>query len=306
VPVFFVISVVIFVLIHSAPGDPAAALLGMEASAADIAALNTKMGFDRPLVEQYLIWVKGVLRGDLGYSIFMKQPVTQAIIEHLAPTLILALFAQLIALAVAVPAGMFAAWKHNTVMDGILSALSLAGVAVPGFLLGLFLMLLFGVTLRILPVAGYVSLEDGLWPHIQHLIMPALSLGAVQAALIMRMTRASMLDVARLAYVKTARAKGLKEGVILLKHIFRNASLPILTACAQSFGTLITGAVVTESLFNIPGLGQLILNAIKRRDFIVIQGVVLFTALLYALVNLGTDLLYGALDPRVRLERNDS
>jgi peptide/nickel transport system permease protein len=167
-------------------------------------------------------------------------------------------------------------------------------------------MLLFGVTLRILPVAGYAALEDGLWPHLQHLIMPALSLGAVQAALIMRMTRASMLDVARLAYVKTARAKGLKERAVLLKHIFRNASLPILTACAQSFGTLITGAVVTESLFNIPGLGQLILNAIKRRDFIVIQGVVLFTALLYALVNLGTDLLYGALDPRVRLERGDS
>jgi peptide/nickel transport system permease protein len=301
-PVFFVISVVIFLLVHITPGEPAAALLGMEVTQADVDALNKTLGLDRPLPEQYVRWALNLLRGDLGTSFFMRQPVTEAIREHVGPTLTLALIAQTIAIVLSIPLGLLAAKKRNSPVDGILRVFSLLGVAVPGFLLGLFLMLLFAVRLKWLPVAGYAPLSRGLWNHLKYFILPGISLGAVQAALIMRMTRSSALDVLHMQYIRTARSKGLGENVVLLKHAFRNASLPILTVIGQSFGGLITGAVVTESLFNIPGLGQLIINAITRRDFAVIQGVVLFAALLYAGINLAVDLLYGIIDPRIRLE----
>jgi peptide/nickel transport system permease protein len=198
--------------------------------------------------------------------------------------------------------GMASAKKQGSRIDGFLRLFSLLGVATPGFLLGLFLMLLFAVSLRWLPVAGYAPVSRGLWEHLKYFILPGLSLGLVQSALIMRMTRNSVLEVLHQNYIKTARSRGLTEIRVFLKHAFRNAALPILTVIGQSFGSLITGAVVTESLFNIPGIGQLIINAIKRRDFAVIQGVVLFITLLYAGINLAVDLLYGVLDPRVRLE----
>jgi peptide/nickel transport system permease protein len=300
-PVLFVISVVIFLLVHITPGEPAAAILGMDMTQADADALNKTLGLTGPLPEQYFRWVRNLLRRDLGTSFFMKQPVTEAIREHLGPTLTLALIAQTMAIILAIPLGLLAAKKRNSLTDGILRLLSLLGVAVPGFLLGLFLMLLFAVHLKWLPVAGYAPLSRGLWNHLKYFILPGISLGAVQAALIMRMTRSSVLDVLHMNYIRTARSKGLEEYRVLLKHAFRNASLPILTVIGQSFGELITGAVVTESLFNIPGLGQLIINAITRRDFAVIQGVVLFAALFYAGINLAVDLLYGVIDPRIRL-----
>ena len=181
--------------------------------------------------------------------------------------------------------------------------MSLLGMAIPSFLLGLLLMLVVGVQLQWLPVAGYSPLEDGLWEHVKYLILPAISLGTIQAALITRMTRSSMLDVLNLNYIKTARSKGLKEWNVLLKHAFRNAFLPILTVIGQTFGTLVTGAVVVETIFNIPGLGQLIMNSITRRDFTVIQGVVLAVTFMYVMINLLIDLLYGVVDPRVRLDR---
>jgi peptide/nickel transport system permease protein len=301
-PVLLVISAAVFLLVYITPGDPAALILGMEATPADIAALNHSLGLDRPLGERYLRWMGNLLRGDLGTSFFMQQPVTYAIREHLGPTLTLALTAQLFAIIFAIPLGLIAAKKRNSRIDGFLRIFSLLGVATPGFLLGLFLMLLFAVYLRWLPVAGYAPLSRGFWTHIKYFILPGLSLGLVQSALIMRMTRSSVLEVLHLNYIKTARSRGLGEIRVFLKHAFRNAALPILTVIGQSFGSLITGAVVTESLFNIPGIGQLIINAIKRRDFAVIQGVVLFIALLYAGINLIVDLLYGVLDPRVRLE----
>ncbi|MFV0503840.1 MAG: ABC transporter permease [Lachnospirales bacterium] len=304
IPVLFIVSVIIFLIIHITPGDPAASMLGMEATQVEIDALNEKMGFNEPLPMQYKNWILGVLKGDLGDSIYMQQPVTKAIKEHLPPTLALALFAQMIALIIAIPLGIIAAYKRGSAIDTAIMSLSLLGLAIPSFLLGLFLMLFFSVHLELLPVAGYKPLSMGFATYIRYLILPGISLGVVQAALISRMVRSSMLDVLNLNYIKTARAKGLSERVVILKHALKNAGLPILTIVGQTFGTLVTGAVVIESLFNIPGIGQLILNAITRRDIAVIQGVVLFVTLLYVIINLIIDLLYGVIDPRVRLDKN--
>ncbi|MEC0329673.1 ABC transporter permease [Paenibacillus macerans] len=303
VPVLFVVTLAIFLIIHVMPGDPAATMLGMEATEADIASLNEQLGFDRPLYKQYAGWIASVARGDLGQSIFMHQPVAEAIVEHIPPTLSLAVLAEAIALILAIPFGIIAAYKRGSLADISLMGVSLLGMAIPSFMLGLFLMLLIGVKLQWLPVAGYEPLDAGLWNHLKYLILPAISLGTIQAALITRMTRASMLETLSFNFIKTARAKGLRESRVLLKHAFRNAFLPILTVIGQSFGSLMTGAVVVESIFNIPGLGQLILNSIVRRDFMVIQGVVLAVTLVYVGINLLIDLLYGAVDPRLRLDR---
>ncbi|MDR0708539.1 MAG: ABC transporter permease [Spirochaetaceae bacterium] len=301
-PVLLVISIFVFLLVYITPGDPAAVLLGMDATPADAAALNHRLGLDKPLAERYFIWLGNLLKGDMGTSYFMQQPVSRAIAEHLGPTLMLSFIAQFIAIFTAIPSGLIAAEKRGTRLDVLLRFLSLVGTAIPGFLLGLFLMLIFAVMLQWLPVAGYVPLSRGLGEYIKYFILPGVSLGLVQSALIMRMTRSSVLDVLHQNYIKTARSKGLRENQVLLIHAFRTAALPILTVIGQSFGSLITGAVVTESLFNIPGLGQLIINAIRRRDFLVIQGVVICVTLIYTGINLVTDLLYGILDPRVRLE----
>jgi len=303
IPVLLVVSIAIFLLIHITPGKPAAVMLGMEASEQEINALNEEMGFNLPLYEQYMNWMANVLKGDLGNSIFMHQPVSTAIKEHIAPTLSLAILAQIIALIIAIPFGIIAAYKRGTITDYSLMGVSLFGMAIPSFLLGLFLMLVIGVKLQWIPVAGYEPLSEGLWEHLKYLILPGISLGTIQAALITRMTRSSMLEVLNLNYIKTARSKGLSEWKVLLKHAFRNAFLPTLTVIGQTFGTLVTGAVVVESIFNIPGLGQLILNSIARRDFAVIQGVVLSVTVMYVTINLLIDLLYGAVDPRVRLDR---
>lgn len=303
IPVLFVVTVVTFLLIHIMPGDPATTLLGMDATQEDIDAYNALMGFDRPIVEQYTNWMSDLLRGDLGDSLFLHQPVAQAIAEHIGPTFSLAVLGQAIALLIAIPFGIVAAYKRDSALDHVLRSVSLLGMAMPGFLLALFLMLFVGVKLQWLPIAGYEPLSEGLWAHYKYLILPAVSLGAIQAALIMRMTRSSMLEVLNLNFIKTVRAKGVGETSVLLKHAFRNAFIPVLTVIGQTFGTLVTGAVIVETIFNIPGLGQLVINSIQRRDFAVIQGVVLSVTLLYVLINLIVDLLYGAVDPRVRLDR---
>ncbi|KPU42449.1 glutathione transport system permease protein GsiC [Oxobacter pfennigii] len=304
IPVLLVVSMAIFLITYLTPGGPASTLLGMEATQEQINTLNESMGFNRPIYVQYFDWIIKVLQGDWGHSIFMRQPVLEAIKEHFSPTLSLAVLAQLVAIFLSVPVGIFAAYKRGSALDLTLVSISLLGIAIPGFLLGMFLMLFFGVYLKWLPVAGYAPLSKGLLEHLRYMILPAISLGTVQAALISRMTRSSMIGVLYLNYIKTARAKGLRETRVLLKHAFKNAALPILTVIGQSFGALVTGAIVTETLFNIPGLGRLIINAISRRDVFVIQGVVLFVTLLYVGVNLTVDLLYGVLDPRVKLEEN--
>lgn len=303
IPVLFVVSLVIFLIIHITPGDPATVMLGESATAQDISVLREQLGLNLPLHQQYVEWIVKVFQGDLGESFFMKESVMQSILSHLSPTISLAILAQLVALVIAIPIGIKAAVRRGTTTDQTIMGFSLLGMAVPSFLLALFLILLVGVKLQWLPVAGYKPLEQGLWTHLKYLILPAISLGAIQAALITRMTRSSMLEVLTTNYIKTARAKGVKERGVIYKHALRIAFLPILTVIGQTFGGLITGAVVTESIFNIPGIGQLIINSVERRDYAVIQGVVLFVTTAYVLINLIVDVLYGIIDPRVRLER---
>lgn len=301
-PVLFVVSIVIFAIIHITPGDPAAVILGQEATPEQIEQLREQLGLNEPIHMQYFHWVMGVLQGDLGTSYFMKEPVTQAIFEHLKPTLSVAALAMVVALVIAIPIGIAAANRRGTITDQSIMGFALLGMSVPSFLLGLFLILFFGVKLGWLPVAGYQPLSNGLWNHLKYLILPAIALGSIQAALIARMTRTSMLEVLNTNYIKTARAKGVKDSKIVYKHALRNAFLPILTVVGSTLGSLMAGAVVTETIFNIPGIGQLIINSVERRDYAVIQGVVLFVTFVYVFINLVIDLLYGIIDPRVRLQ----
>lgn len=300
IPVLFVVSCVVFLVVYLIPGGPATALLGMEATPAQIEELNTELGFNRPFLVQYADWFSGVLRGDWGESYFLHQSVLEAIKEYFTPTLSLAILAQVIALALSVPLGILAAYRRGSGLDLAAVSVSLLGAALPGFLLSMFLMLFFGVYHQWFPVAGYASLAEGLGEHLKFLFVPALSLGIVQAAYITRMTRASLLETLYKNYIRTARAKGLKETKVVLRYAFKNAAPAILTAVGQSFGSLITGTIVTETLFNIPGIGMLTIGSINRRDVFVIQGVVLFVTLLYVLVNLLVDILYGFVDPRLQ------
>lgn len=300
IPVLFVVSFVIFFVVYMIPGGPATALLGMEATPDQIHELNAELGFDRPFFVQYIDWFANVLRGDWGTSYFLHQSVTQAIGEYFLPTLSLAVLAQIIALLLAVPLGILAAYKRGTAIDLTCVSASLLGAALPGFLLSMFLMLFFGVYLQWFPVAGYAALSEGVGEHLKYIFLPALSLGIVQAAYLARMTRSSILEVMYKNYIQTARAKGLKESRVILRYALKNGAPVILTAVGQSFGSLITGTIVTETLFNIPGLGMLTLTSINRRDVFVIQGVVLFVTLLYVLVNLVVDILYGLVDPRLQ------
>ncbi len=300
IPVLFVVSCVVFLVVYLIPGGPATALLGMEATPEQIEALNTELGFNRPFFVQYADWFVGIFRGDWGESYFLHQSVLDAIAEYFKPTLSLAILAQLIALALSVPLGIVAAYRRGTVLDVAAVSVSLLGAALPGFLLSMFLMLFFGVYHQWFPVAGYASLTEGLGEHLKYLFVPALSLGIVQAAYITRMTRSSLLETLYKNYIRTARAKGLKEAKVVLRYALKNAAPAILTAVGQSFGSLITGTIVTETLFNIPGIGMLTIGSINRRDVFVIQGVVLFVTLLYVLVNLLVDIMYGFVDPRLQ------
>nr|WP_314716598.1 ABC transporter permease [uncultured Fretibacterium sp.] len=303
IPVLFVVSILVFSLMHLAPGDPASAILGMEATAADLEHLKEELGLNLPLYEQYVRWVVGVLHGDLGRSYFMKESVGQAIADHFRPTLSLALFAELIALVLALPAGIYAACRRGRPADRIVMLLSLLALAVPSFILGLLLILLLGVLLALFPIGGYAPLEEGLLPHLRYLVLPALALGSTQAALIARMTRAAMAEVLDQNFIRTLVAKGMRGRVVVGVHALRNALFPILTAVGQSMASLLSGAIVVETVFNIPGLGQLLINSIARRDFAMIQGIVLVVTIICVLVNLSVDLLYGVADPRVRLDK---
>ena len=300
IPVMFVVSCVAFLIVYMIPGGPATALLGMEATPDQIEALNTELGFNRPFLTQYLDWFSGIFRGDWGESYFLHQSVLDAIAEYFPPTLSLAILAQIIALIISIPMGILAAYKRGTALDVTAVSVSLLGAALPGFLLSMFLMLVFSVYNHWFPVAGYASLSKGLLEHWKYLFVPALSLGIVQAAYLTRMTRSALLDVLYRIYIHTARSKGLKEMKVVMTYGLKNAAPVILTAVGQSFGSLITGTIVTETLFNIPGLGMLTISSINRRDVFVIQGVVLFVTLLYVLVNLAVDILYGFVDPRLQ------
>lgn len=300
IPVLFIVSIITFLIVYLTPGGPATAILGLEASPEQINQMNAQLGFDRPFLVQYVDWLGGIIRGNWGESYFLRQSVISAIGEYFGPTLSLAIVAQIFAVIIAMPLGILAAYKRGTAIDVAAVSVSLLGSALPGFLLSMFLMLAFSVYNQWFPVAGYVGISAGIGEFLKYLFLPALSLGIVQAAYLTRMIRSSLLDVLNKSFIQTARAKGLKEKRVILSYGLKNAAPIILTAIGQSFGSLITGTIVTETLFNIPGLGMLTMSAINRRDVFVIQGVVLFVTLLYVLVNLLVDVLYGFVDPRLQ------
>ena len=303
VPVLFVVAVFVFSLVHITPGDPAAYMLGPSASPAEVEHLRGVLGLNLPLYQQFVIWLGHALRGDLGQSIFMGIPVSVSIAQRLEPTFLLTLLAVIFMVAIGIPAGTLAATRRNTLADQAVMALAVLGLSVPSFWLGLNLILLVGVKLRWLPVAGYVPLaQGGVWASVRTLLMPAVSLGFINAALIARITRSSMLDVLGLDFVRTARAKGLPRAAVIWRHALANAILPVLTAVGNTFTVLLGGLVVTEQVFAIPGVGQLVINAVLRRDYPVIQGAVLYVVTLYIVINIGLDVLYAAADPRIKYQ----
>ena len=302
IPVMIIVATVAFVLIHMAPGDPASVIAGPYAAPDDVAKLRQQLGLDEPLPMQLVHWYGRLLMGNLGDSIFLRRPVTEAVLERLEPTLLLTTWGTLIAVLIGVPAGIVSARYHNSAVDQSLMGLALVGLSIPNFLLGLLMILVFGVWLGWLPVAGYVPLDEGLWRNARSLLMPSISLGLVQSALIARITRSSMLDVLREQFIVSGRAKGLDERTVVYKHALKNAIIPTLTVIGITFALLVGGAVVIETVFNIPGLGRLIISAVLRRDYPVIQGVVLLIAVTYTVINLLVDLAYLVIDPRIRYQ----
>jgi peptide/nickel transport system permease protein len=302
VPVALVVATVSFVLIHLAPGYPASVIAGPDASADDVQRIQRQLGLDAPLPVQLVRWYGRLVQGDLGQSIFLRKPVTEAIVDRVEPTLLLTLFAIAIAIVIGVPAGVLSARYHNTATDQVLMVVALLGVSIPNFLLGLLFILFFSVWLGWFPVAGYSPLEYGWAKTLRSLVLPGFALGLVQSALIARIARSSMLDILREQFITAGRAKGLGERAVVYKHALKNAMIPTVTIIGISFAILISGAVVVETVFNIPGLGRLIISAVLRRDYPVIQGVVLCIAFLYMLINLVVDLSYVLFDPRVRYQ----
>jgi peptide/nickel transport system permease protein len=287
-------------MLRLTPNDPAAVMAGDNASIEQIAAIRTGLGLDRPLYEQFLIWSGKVLRGDLGESYFFKTPVTTLIAQRLEPTVALAVTTMLITIIVAVPLGTIAASRQGGILDQLLMGFSVLGFSVPVFVLGYLLIYVFAVRLDWLPVQGYRSITAGFLPFLERIILPSCTLAVIYIALVARITRTSVLEVLGEDYVRTARAKGLRESVVLLRHALRNAAVPIVTVIGIGVALLIGGVVVTESVYNIPGLGRLTVDAVLGRDFPTIQGVILVFSGFYVLVNLLVDLSYTLLDPRIR------
>src|SRR6476619_1131718 len=300
VPVMAVVAFFVFSLLYIAPGDPAAVIAGAQATPADVERIRQSLGLDRPFLIRFGEWVWQILHGDLGTSIFTNLPVTAMMAQRFEPTLSLMLITLSLAVGVAVPIGVLAAWKAGTWIDRVIMAFAIFGFSVPVFVIAYLLAFVFALELEWLPVQGYTPLADGIWPWLQNLILPAIALGCVYIALIARITRAAMLEVLQQDYIRTARAKGVGRRGILFLHALKNASVPIVTVIGIGIALLIGGAVVTESVFAIPGLGRLTVDAILRRDYPLIQGLVLLFSFVYVLVNLAIDLLYTVLDPRIR------
>lgn len=302
IPALFVIAVVSFFLIRVAGGDPTALLLPQDASQEDIKRMRREFGLDQPLLVQFVVWSGELLRGDFGTSYYTRAPVLDTIADRAYPTLWLAVLAQLFAVVVAIPAGIISAVKQNSLVDKFFTVLALGGVAIPNFWFAMMLVMLFSINLGVLPSQGFVDPLDDPWQGIRRLILPSLALGYLQVGLITRMTRSTMLDVMRLDYIRTGRAKGLRERAVIGRHALSNAMGPVITVIGLSMASLFTGAVVTELVFNYPGLGQLIVEAVGRRDFPLIQGVLVVLAVITLLINFLVDISYGLFDPRIRYE----
>jgi peptide/nickel transport system permease protein len=298
--VMAIVAVLVFVLTRAASGDPVSVLLGDQATAADIARVQQQYGLDKPLPVQFGYWLKELARGNLGDSIFLQRPVAQALWERAEPTTLLALMAVAIAALIGIPAGIVGAVFRGRWIDQIFTSLAMLGASIPSFWLGLVLMQVFAVALGWFPVSGYGDPGAPLVERLRHLVLPAAVLGLLNSALIIRFTRASMLDVLNEDYVRTARAKGLGEWPVVLKHALRNALVPIVTVLGLTVALMIGGAVVTETVFGLPGVGNLVVNAVLRRDYPVIQGALLVIAVIYVVINFAVDLLYTLVDPRVK------
>ncbi|HVX31247.1 MAG TPA: ABC transporter permease [Nitrolancea sp.] len=299
-PVLLIVGVVVFILVHLTPGDPAAVMLGPEASNEQVQQLRDQLGLNDPFYIQFIDWLGGAVHLDFGNSIFLNMPVTTALWQRAQPTGLLTLYALIVSLLIGVPAGVIAAVRRNSWLDRALMALSVSGAAMPSFYLAILLILLFAVTLHWLPSGGYVSITDNPIEHFKRMLMPAFSLGFAQAALLARLIRSSMLDVLREDYIRTAYAKGLAKRRVITLHALRNGLIPAITVIGSSLGALLGGAVITETVFTLPGMGQLVVQSVLRRDFPVIQGAVMVIAAIYVLANLLVDVLYVYIDPRVR------
>ncbi|ETA51688.2 ABC transporter permease [Ponticoccus alexandrii] len=299
--VALIVALTVFALLHLSPGDPATVLAGDQASAADIARIRANLGLDRPLPEQFVAWLGGVLHGDFGVSLFSGQPVLALILERMEPTLSLMAFTTLIAVIVAIPAGILAAWRPGSLLERGIGAISIIGFSVPVFVVGYCVAYVFALNLRLLPVQGYAPLEDGFGPWLTSIALPSIALSTSYIALIARTTRAAMIEALQQDYIRTARSKGCSDMKILFVHALRNCALPVSTVIGMGIALLIGGAVATESVFAIPGLGRLLIDAILRGDYPLIQGIVLFFSFVYVGINLVLDLAYGLFDPRVRL-----
>lgn len=300
VPVMLVVGVIVFSLLHLAPGDPAAIMAGDNATQENIQLMRSKLGLDRPLAEQFGIWVSGVVRGDLGVSMFTGVPVTTSIAQRMGPTFSLAFTTMLIAVVIAITLGVLAAWKAGSLLDRAVMGLAVTGFSVPVFVVGYIMVYFIALQWRWLPVQGYMPLSEGVWPWLRHLILPSFALGLAYVALIARITRASMLEVLAEDYIRTASAKGVATVPMLLRHALKNAAVPIITVVGIGVALLISGVVITESVFNIPGIGRLVVDAISRRDYPIIQGVMVVFAAIYVLINLVIDISYSFIDPRIR------
>jgi peptide/nickel transport system permease protein len=301
IPLLFFVSLVVFALVHALPGDPAVLFLGEEADADTIARFRARLGFDRPLVVQYVAWLGRALRGDLGRSLRTNQPVTEAILQRLPVTLELLVAALVVSLAIAVPMGIVSAVKRNSGVDLASTLFALVGFALPGFWLGIILIYVFALVLRWLPPSGFVPLLASVPQNLAALVLPALTLGTALAALVARQLRSGMLEVLRQDYVRTAQAKGLSQREVVAKHALKNALISVVTVVGLQIGGLLGNTIITETLFALPGVGRLMIDSIFSRDFFVVQGVILFLAVGYVVSNLLVDVLYSYLDPRIRL-----
>jgi peptide/nickel transport system permease protein len=302
VPVLFLVSLIIFFVVHLTPGDPALLMLGEEATPDKLATLRHQLALDQPIPVQYGIWLSNVLRGDLGRSVRTQQPVVEAIAERLPPTIELTILAMIISLCIAMPAGIISAVRRNSALDFVSTTVSLFGISMPNFFLAILLIFVFALKLRWLPPIGYTPITEDWIANVKGMILPALTLGAATAAVISRQLRSSLLEVLNQEYIRTARAKGLAERMIILGHALKNAMVPVATVIGLQIGALLGGAIITESIFVLPGVGRLLVDSIFARDFPLVQGAVLFLALVYLIANLAVDVLYVFLDPRIRYE----
>lgn len=300
IPVMLLVAIIVFLLVHLAPGDPASVIAGDNATSDQIAAIRAALGLDRPLWEQFAIWIGNVLRGDLGHSLFWNRPVSELILQRAEPTISLAITTLILAVTISITLGVLAAWKAGSVLDRAVMGVAVTGFSVPVFVVGYLLVFLFAIQLRWLPVQGYRPIAEGLWPWLERLILPSIALGLAYVALIARITRTTMLEVLAEDYIRTAEAKGVATRPMLLKHALKNAAVPIVTIVGIGVALLIGGVVITETVFNIPGIGRLVVDAIARRDYPIIQGVILVFSAVYVLVNLAVDISYTFFDPRVR------